>query len=240
MSYSGYKRSYGAASAPVRAAAATTIQSAVRGWLARRSFAAQKAAKPIVVKAGPAPEQKVVDTLQANYSMDTSGTVVLLNGVAIGTDYTDRNGRKIRVSSIQIRGFIRPSDNGTAPSCVRWMIVYDKQPNGALPTAGDVLRQLNGTSMLNLSNRDRFRVLVDKQYAIGGISDTATQAYAMSPTVYNVKWYKSCNLDVVFDGTTSAISDLQSGSIFLLTIGTEAAATAATLQASLRIRFTDA
>lgn len=242
------KRNYG--SSLTRAGAASIIQ---RAWRARK---ARQNSKAVVVSRWPrAPlatrgfygpqrrspeEQKVIDTAQASYSMDSSGTVVLLNGVATGTDFTNRIGRRVTISSIQIRGIIRPTDLGTNPQCVRLMLVYDTQPNGALPAVGEVVQNLNGTTMLNLNNRDRFKVIMDKQYAIGGISDTATQAYAMSPTVFNVKMYKKCNYDVIFDGTTNAISDIQSGSIFLLTLGSEAAATGATLQASIRLRFKDA
>lgn len=188
----------------------------------------------------PSKEQKVVDTAQANYACDTTGSVTLLNGVANGALFTERIGRKICMTSVQIRGLIYPQDTITTDNAFRVMIVYDSQPNGALPAVTDVLLAATATSMLNLNNRDRFKVLMDKQ-GVCGAQDTATATatFNRNPGVINVKKWLKLNHETVFDGATAAIGDVQTGSLFLLTIGVQAVGGGSLLTASLRVRFTD-
>jgi len=183
---------------------------------------------------------KVIDTAQASYACDTTGTVTLLSGVATGTDFTNRIGRKVVFKSFLIQGLVNIQDNTVAANLSRVMIVYDTQPNGALPAVTDVLLASDATAPLNLNNRDRFRVLMDKRYVTGVTDNTATQAIADRTVAGPLVKYKKINLETIFDGTTAAIADIQSGSIFLLTIGTATAGAATILRATIRLRFNDA
>jgi len=183
-------------------------------------------------------ELKVVDTAVANYALTTTGSVTLINGVATGTDFTNRIGRKVCWKSILIQGVTVPEDGGVAGTLGRIMLVYDSQPNGALPAVTDVLLTATSLAPLNLNNRDRFRVLWDKRVAMGYFDTTATQSVADRTTI-EVRKYRKCNLETVFDGTTAAIGDIQSGSIFMLTISNQPTGTGYNLSATLRLRFTD-
>ena len=140
----------------------------------------------------------LVAPLTASFTQPT-----LINGVATGTDGTTRIGRKILMKSLQIRYIC---GSGYPQSQHRVLIVYDKQANGALPTASTVLDTNSFMSPMNLSNSDRFVVLVDD------ISDS-TQS-----SVLNIagKRYVKCNLEAVFSGVTSGIASIASGSIFIM------------------------
>jgi len=181
----------------------------------------------------------VIDTPTAQYAVDTTGSVTLLNGIATGTDFTNRIGRKVCWRSFLISGKIQPQDGGTDPNMYRIMLVYDSQPNGGLAGVTDVLTTANADSPLNLNNRDRFRVLMDKRGGIGFFSNTATQAVA-DRTISIIHKYKKINMETIFDGTTAAIGDIQSGSIFLLTVGSNAAGLGSNAFLHIRLRFTDA
>lgn len=184
-------------------------------------------------------ERKVIDVDPANYAFDTTGSVTLLNGVATGTDFTDRIGRKIVIKSIYVRGMIQPIDNNTGNTLCRMLIVYDMQSNGAAPVITDVLKSASPAAQLNMNNRDRFRVLIDKQWAVAVISDIATQATGGAPTVYSLKKYKKCNLEVLFNGTTNAIGSIATGSIYMITVGNQAAGNGGQGLISSRVRFVD-
>ena len=89
--------------------------------------------------------------------------------------------------SVQVRGFIKPED-AVAPGAnvvdnmARIMIVYDRQPNGAIATIANILSAATSVSFMNLDNRDRFKVICDIHFKLGPryLDTTATQTYAYS------------------------------------------------------------
>lgn len=185
-------------------------------------------------------ERKVIDVDPGNLNVTSTGTVTLINGVATGTDFTDRVGRKIVMKSVYVRGIIFPDDFSTLNSLARIMIVYDMQANGVAPAITDILKSASSVSQLNLNNRDRFKIIMDKQWVLGAIDNTATQSVAGSPTVHALKKFTRLNHETLFNGTTAAIGSIATGALFLVTIGTQAAGAAATTTISTRVRFEDA
>lgn len=183
-----------------------------------------------------AEEQKVIDTASANYALDTTGSVTLVSGVATGTDFTNRIGRKVVWKSIQLRGFWIPVDATVSNNLCRVCLVWDSQPNGALPAITDIFQQALGNSMLNLNNRDRFKMVMDKQFIAAEYAATGQAV----PGTGHIKAFRKLNgLETIFDGTTAAIGDIQSGAMLLVTLGSQATAAAHTLTAAVRMRFCD-
>jgi len=190
--------------------------------------------------AGAAPELFSVDTAQADYVCDTTGSVTLLNGIAQGDDINNRHGRRVQLKAVHVCGVIKPIDDTTVANVSRVMLVFDKQCNGAALTIADVLTSVSGTSYNKLDNRDRFVVLADYKYALGGMNTTATQTYGASPSCFKVDIHRKINLPVTFIGTTNAIASIQSGSLYLITVGTAAPNAGGQFQAATaRVRYTD-
>lgn len=162
--------------------------------------------------------------------------MTLLNGTATGTDFTNRIGRKVCWKSFLITGLIQVQDAAVDANLWRIMVVYDSQPNGALPAITDVLTQATATAPMNLNNRDRFRVLMDKMGTLGYYNAASGLA---DKTSTMIRKYKRINLETIYDGTTAAIADIQSGSIFLLTIGTNANGLGSQCWIHVRMRFVD-
>lgn len=185
-------------------------------------------------------EKKVVDTAAGTYVCDTTGTVTAINLSAQGTDFTNRIGRKTTNVAVQLEGQIQPIDFGTTSCKCRVMLIYDAQPNGALPAITDILTASTSQAFMNLNNRDRFKVLSEHNVTIGGISNTATQSYSIAPGVSNVSIYKRCNLDTIWTGTTAAIGSIGTGSLLLVTIGDAAANNGGVFYGAARVRFVDA
>jgi len=186
-----------------------------------------------------APESKVIDRAVAAYVCDTTGTVTLLTGVATGSDYTDRIGRAIDIRTVQVRGMVAPVDSVISDTLARIMIVYDKMPTGALPAITAILTASESSAYMNLSNRDRFFVLADEFFAVAATNNTATQAVAGSPTCHVVDIYRPLNLPAIYNGTGGTIASIQSGAIYLVTVGNEAAGDGAFAALTCRVRFTD-
>lgn len=184
-------------------------------------------------------ELKVVDLANATYACDTTGSVTLLSGVATGTDLTDRIGRKIMLKSVQVRGTIMNTDSNTSDQMARVMVVYDKQPTGTAPAITAILTAARAEAFNNLDNRDRFSVIFDTKVAVAGISDTATQSFAGSPTVHAIDEYRRLKHEVIFSGTGATAASISSGALWLVTVGTRAAASGSIFIANCRVRFTD-
>jgi len=199
-----------------------------------------------------------------------NATITLLNGLKPGSDATQRIGRKILMKSVLIRivyqwnfnnfpytGFL----NQGTDQC-RTLLVYDKQTNGVVPTI-DLLLQPNvsgsvsGTSYavsapLNLDNRDRFTVLYDKTFSVNPVYIVPTTGglpIASQNWVKQIKIYKKLNHEVIYNsGVGGLVGDVNTGGLFLFTIGTLASASIGTSGAanggysnnfSIRTRFTD-
>lgn len=184
-------------------------------------------------------ELKSVDVDVATYVADTTGTVTLLNGVAAGTDFTDRIGRKIVMKSLYVSGILKNVDSISGPALCRLLIVYDNQANGAAPVITDVIKTINGVAMINLNNRDRFRIVYDKKYALGGLDNTATQAYSTGSGQFHIKLFRKLNLETLFSGTTAAIGSFATGSLYMLTCSDQAAGAGGIFKLCTRVRFID-
>lgn len=198
-------------------------------------------------------EKKFFDIAATIYSFDTTGTVTLLSAPIQGTDYTNRIGRKIMLKSVYVRGFCGTETSATvtapvvAPAQIgRLILLIDMQPNGTLPAMTDILMAATPISHLNPNNRDRFKILFDKQYVFGrtAIDTTATQTYAFQSDkqAIGIKKYKKINVEQIFNsGNAGTIADTTSGALLMITIGNIAAGTNTNSFAwvTTRVRFLD-
>lgn len=187
------------------------------------------------------PEKKCVDVASATYLCDTTGSVTALNLIDEGTTESSRIGRRVQIKSVQLRGMVDPVDGSTSACFARVMLIWDKQVNGVIATIAQILSAATSNSFMNLDNRERFVVLMDKPFAVGAFSNVATTAYAQSPTVHAVNEYKQlpANSYTIYDGTGSGIGDINTGALYLVTIGNQAAGAGARLVATTRVRYTD-
>lgn len=156
-------------------------------------------------------------------------TPQLLNGLAQGIGSSERIGRRALFKSVQYRFIVAPADNGVSQN--RILIVYDKQPNGALPGITDVLAVNAFYSPMNLSNSDRFVV----------ISDEVTDSCQSSAMNMSHKMYKKCALETVFSATSGGVAAIASGSIFVI-VANNSDPTVGQVSSSygyFRLRYTD-
>jgi len=184
-------------------------------------------------------ELKYVDVAAANYVGDTTGSVTLLNGVAIGDDNNNREGRQINIKSVQVRGSCAQIDTSTFSTVVRMLLVWDNATNGTAPTIAQILTAATSASFPLVNNSHRFTILADQQFALGGISTTATQTYAGSPMILPVNIYKRLDEITQYSGTDATSASVQNGGLYMVTIGDNAAGAGAQFNVATRVRFTD-
>lgn len=174
-----------------------------------------------------------------NSSMEFSN----LNVIIQGDTESNRNGRKVLVKSIHLKGLLKldsSADSTNTSNKVKLMIVLDKQTNGTQFTALDLLKTNSIHSFSNLANRQRFKILWSKEYVIGVSGAVQTgAAYRFGEGVRNLKANIKVNIPIEYDNslTTGAISTQKSNSICFCAIAEDA--NTCSLTGTARIRFTD-
>lgn len=202
---------------------------------ARRNRAPKRVKGAIV----PRRELKYVDIGVGVYPADTTGTVTLLNGIAVGDDNTTRDGRQATMKSVQVRGMFSPTDATTIASKGRLLLVWDNAAAGATATIAAILSAANSASFPLVDNAQRFTILVDRSYVLGPYDTTATQAVAGSPTNNDVEIYKKLDCVTQYNGTGATSASIQNGALLMVTIGNTAVNAGGSFQVATRVRFTD-
>jgi len=184
-------------------------------------------------------ERKLIDVAQANYALDTTGSVTLLNTVAQGAGVNQRVGKKIVMKGLQCRGNMANNSNATFND-VAFMIVYDKRPTGALPAITDILVSASSNALNNDTNGGRFRIIKRVDDVLTG-NFAAAQNVTTTSAVPSDWWLDLKSAPVVYKAAgTGAIGDIEEGALYLVTVGnTAAGTTAATAAMAFRLRFLD-
>lgn len=181
-------------------------------------------------------EPGYVDLASANYSLDLTGSIALINTIPQGAGTSQRVGKRVTLKSLQCRGysFAGSTANFNDGAII---IVYDKRPNGSLPAIADILVSASSTSFNNDVNSGRFRILKREDFFLMGNSTTPTDSSGCS----NDFFFSLKGLPQVFKAAgTGAIDDIEEGAIYVITVGSNTAGTgAATANLGFRVRYYD-
>lgn len=185
-----------------------------------------------------ADELKTIDST-ATTDITTTGLVNTINGVAAGTDYNNRIGRKIMMRSLLLRVTLQPINTINAPvgEAVRVIVFYDTQTNGVLPTIAQLLQNGQFDDPLNLDNRDRFRIIMDKLIPMNPVTYNAGTLTGGAPVVKTMTKYRKFRLEGIFSGTGSTVGSIATGGIFIAYISKNGTLTNITWDS--RVRFVD-
>lgn len=201
-------------------------------------------------------EIKAIDIASTNYlfrAPATASNIILLNGIQTGAAFYNRVGSRVEMRNLHIRGQV--TNAATSTSCMlRLLIVYDRQPTGALPVISDILQSRDqvgtattgGISEINLDNRDRFAILRDMQYYAPSCTNTAGVLTngPQFPGQDNQQWdvnefIKLKSLGTHYKSSTnpSVIADIATGALYACFVAT----VDATWQAGVgfRLRYDD-
>lgn len=154
-------------------------------------------------------EKKNIDTAVGFPGIATGGVLTCINPSQALPLPTARIGRRVTQTSIFLRGDVSLAATSTGSCAVRILVVYDKQPNKALPNITDILVTDTIGSVNALANSHRFKVLRDVLIPCLGTA---------GPQAGYVNEYIKCNLETEFiDGTgAGTIADITSGALLTL------------------------
>lgn len=184
------------------------------------------------------PEIKRVDVAADNV-FSTTPIFQTLNFLTIGSDDFQRIGREIKLKSLDLTIAIRDNRvQSNATDYLRYLVVYDRQTNGAVPTIANILTSVDlagaTTSTVKAAYNDdlrsRFKILLDKPIGIpNDTNNGATQAGQRSSGFFPtfVRHYIPLKgLITRYQANNGAIGDISMGSLILVLYGQNAAAAA--------------
>lgn len=180
----------------------------------------------------PKQELKAADIPRTTSVFNTTGTgppMLLLSDPINGAELYQRTGRKTYGKSIHVRGWVRPVTTAVQ-TLLRIIIFYDANPNGVAPTIANLLQDssaaaaTSAVSEINLTNRQRFKILRDIQWQAPSFSLAAgvvtNQAFSDTTGKFSVnEFIKLKGLETVFNGVNGGtVADIQTGAIFMTLI----------------------
>lgn len=141
---------------------------------------------------------------------DFSLGMTCLNLIQQGAAFYQRIGTKVNIKSIELYGTFKQTVDATHVAYGRYLIVYDRQPNGAYPAIGDLLQNndttLSFNSGINLVNRSRFTVIRDKRFGVD----------AGAGLQFCVKEYCKGLWETEFGTNTGTVADIRTGALYFI------------------------
>ncbi len=172
-------------------------------------------------------ESKVIDDTTSS-TANTAGVITNISLIAEGSDYNERNGRRIKLQSLQIRGQLTQHASATNTS-LRVIIFKTRNNQSAEPAVLDVLQFASENSMLNAS---------DNQGSFTVVSDRTVHMSNVNSTNYGYNMYHKIQTHIDFSGSAATEASIGRGALYALLISNEASNTP-TVNFHSRIRFVD-
>jgi len=152
------------------------------------------------------------------------------------------------MKSVHIKGSIQATAANATQGSLRLLLIYDSSPNGAAPNIAALLQDSNAAgattwnSQLNLTNRERFKIIRDLQTWSDGANTAGFPTSVKDPhksTVVDM-FVKLKGLETVYNGTNGGtISDITSGALFLVAVCDNQVANECELDYTSRLRYYD-
>ncbi len=172
-------------------------------------------------------EFKKIDVTDAA-TVSTTASIVVINPSVVGDDFDNRDGRKIRIKSVQLT-LTAAIGVTTTFTFVRVLIVIDKQPNEIQLVITDLLDFANITSHRNLDGRKRFAILFDQILELNQEGKRTAV----------IKWYKKLDMITIYDDSNAGtIVDITSNALYLI-ISSDETTLVPFITRTTRVRFID-
>ncbi len=161
------------------------------------------------------------------------------NLIAQGLTESTRVGRKLNIKSILWRWSIimaGATNAGLTTETLRVILYLDKQANGATAAVTDILESADYQSFNNLSNKNRFKTLMDRTYSLSAGGGTNSGAIQFGEVQEEDMLFMACDIPIEYSLTTGVIAGIRSNNIGVLLLSREGIAL---FGSKMRLRFAD-
>lgn len=198
------------------------------------------------VHAYPSDDSTVLDPI----IFSLTGAITHINPIARGDGLGERDADRVYMMRLILRGTVEASTGAGLSSSPRqagvMMIVYDRQPNGALPAITDILDTATYNSLQRLDTRDRFSIMYRQMIAleapfvyngtslVNNVSADSIRTIDLNIPIYRPSVYTTSQ-------TSGAIANVKTGALYAIFLSQLDQATFNTPIARLnyRISFSD-
>lgn len=195
------------------------------------------------------------DPVNTFLALNSTGSVVGINLIQVGSSMFNRIGRKIEMRSVRLTMKLTALavTRNTGFDYGRVMIIYDRQTNGAFPVMATILsdtdQSANNTtesaSGLNMNNRERFVTILDKKIVIPQVTNTAGAYTNVVPSDMPIMWddfrqLRGLTTHYGADSNPAVIGDITTGGLYLISLAQNVAG-AENFQMffNVRLKYTD-
>ena len=133
-------------------------------------------------------------------------TILPLNEVPTGDDALSRDGNKIMCRSVELR-LSAQLEAITQNATIRMLLVHDKNENGTILTAAQLLTANTVTAFTLINNKSRFTILWDKTFTLnqsasnaGGVQKWFQKKYVKIPRDLQLTQFPSGATNVPISG----------------------------------------
>lgn len=162
----------------------------------------------------------------------------VLNNLAQGVNNNQRIGRHVVMTKLTVRWQLQNGGGTQTQAPFRMMVVYDRNPQGVLPSITDILTvdQING--QVQLGNSDRFMILKD-WYPMKDQGYSAQAGGLDYADKFTLNF--GSGLQTSFLSTGGTITDISTGAIYLAFCATNRSISTAGLKLDFiaRVRYSD-
>lgn len=194
--------------------------------IARKVRGLRKAIETKYIDLSPGVQTTVAATSNTPWvSAQTNNPFFYLPMIAEGDDISNRDGKEIKITSMDIKLLFNMLDNDVCEQ-FRVILFRDKFFDGNSANQPTPAKLLENTSTLpaalisplNWTNRRRFRVIKDKTFFMTRLqgSDPGTPGGLQPHDKKLIKWHIKCNKTVRFSGTDNTAASGGQGAYYLL------------------------
>lgn len=168
-------------------------------------------------------EVKYVDFLYEGAIIQeaASAVTVYVNAIGQGDGRDQRIGERCSLKMLDLRlMFTKNALQVTVSSePIRFLVVWDRQPNGGLATVNNILENIGATtdiasmlSQYDINNSKRFQILMDRSFTLDLGDKTGKVVHWRIPLKHKTPQY---------NGATANINQCNSGALLLVPLGGE-------------------
>lgn len=189
-------------------------------------------------------ELKWMDTPYTTLPFNAQASILCLNGVNTGASSFQRIGRSICLKSVHV--VLNPTINlARSPGADgdnflgRYILVWDQQANGAIPSYTDILQDIdNGgvpltdtfSACMNLNNKKRFLILRDDKFVLPtwrlGVTGSTVKEIDCPPSSDSkllTEWFVNLKgLETIFNALTNGDQrDITTGALYFVGVSSD-------------------
>ena len=177
-------------------------------------------------------ERGVLDTAFSCSFTNGTGQIYYLNGTVAGIQFSNRTGNRQINKSLELNIAITPGSAGVITH-ISYLVVYDRQPNAAVPVITDILTSASPIAYTVQANKDRFKILCRRRLTILGTSSNPADTEN-----YFHHEYLKMDLESIYNQTNGGnIADCTTGTLLFCSVGDQALGTT-DADASVQSRLT--